>query len=234
MLPNPSFISSSLLITYLFAPYSTRSTFRNFVHSPVVYKKKKFDHDDLWDRFDDEIDELLQNSSQPIPSSTESELDIAILQGISEPEEIASTTIPTIGDVILNASEILDQISKNNRPLPKLKDSDIDQKFITGFGKGGQKLNKTANCVQLKHKPTGIVVKCQKTRDQKVNRKLAHRLLRLKVDEFLFQQQSKVQIQQSKLTAKIRKAKNRARRRARKRQELQRNEHSAPPHSSES
>lgn len=40
-----------------------------------------------------------------------------------------------------------------------LLESDLEERFVKGFGKGGQKVNKTSNCVELKHLPTGITVK---------------------------------------------------------------------------
>jgi len=55
--------------------------------------------------------------------------------------------------------------------------SDIDEKFIRGTGKGGQKINKTNSCVYLKHKPTGISIKYQKERKRSMNRVLALREL---------------------------------------------------------
>lgn len=42
-----------------------------------------------------------------------------------------------------------------------ISDSDLEETFIHGWGPGGQAINKTANCVRLKHIPTGISVKCQ-------------------------------------------------------------------------
>ncbi len=64
-----------------------------------------------------------------------------------------------------------------------IKDSDLTEKFILGSGKGGQKQNKTASCVQLKHEPTGTVVKCQKERSRESNRFFARRLLCDKIEE---------------------------------------------------
>ena len=61
--------------------------------------------------------------------------------------------------------------------------SDIVEKYITGGGKGGQKINKTANCVMLKHIPTGTIVKCQKHREQNRNRLSAYKLLILKIED---------------------------------------------------
>lgn len=40
-----------------------------------------------------------------------------------------------------------------------LSEDDLEEKFIKGWGPGGQKVNKSSNCVQLLHKPTGITIK---------------------------------------------------------------------------
>lgn len=62
---------------------------------------------------------------------------------------------------------------------------DIEEKMIRGSGAGGQKINKTASCVQLLHRPTGVIVKCQKHREQSKNRLSAYKLLVLKIEELL-------------------------------------------------
>ncbi|MCL4457223.1 MAG: peptide chain release factor-like protein [Nitrospirae bacterium] len=56
-------------------------------------------------------------------------------------------------------------------------EKDIEEKFIRSSGKGGQKVNKTATCVYIKHIPTGIEIKCMKDRSQSINRFLARREL---------------------------------------------------------
>ena len=38
--------------------------------------------------------------------------------------------------------------------------NDLEEKFVRGSGKGGQKVNKCSNCVYLTHVPSGIVVRC--------------------------------------------------------------------------
>jgi len=53
----------------------------------------------------------------------------------------------------------------------------IEESFIRGGGKGGQKINKTANCVQLTYPPLGIRVRCQRERRRTLNRFLALREL---------------------------------------------------------
>ena len=55
--------------------------------------------------------------------------------------------------------------------------NNLTEKFITGSGSGGQKINKTASCVYLKHEPSGIEVKCQRERSRELNRYLARREL---------------------------------------------------------
>lgn len=51
--------------------------------------------------------------------------------------------------------------------------SDVDEKFIRGSGPGGQKINKTSSTVWLRHRPTGIEVRCQDERSQTANRERA-------------------------------------------------------------
>ncbi|KAF2432213.1 hypothetical protein EJ08DRAFT_659225 [Tothia fuscella] len=65
------------------------------------------------------------------------------------------------------------------KPIPE---TDLDESFLRGSGPGGQKINKTSSAVQLKHLPSGIVVKCQSTRSRDQNRKNARRLLMDKLE----------------------------------------------------
>ncbi|MBU4343603.1 MAG: peptide chain release factor-like protein, partial [Candidatus Omnitrophica bacterium] len=58
---------------------------------------------------------------------------------------------------------------KTKMALLGIKEADLEEKFIRSSGKGGQKVNKSSTCVYLKHKPTGIEVKCQKERSQVLN-----------------------------------------------------------------
>jgi protein subunit release factor B len=48
--------------------------------------------------------------------------------------------------------------------------ADIEERFIRGSGPGGQKINKTSSTVWLRHRPTGIEVRCQDERSQAANR----------------------------------------------------------------
>ncbi|KAK3598956.1 hypothetical protein CHS0354_024628 [Potamilus streckersoni] len=76
-------------------------------------------------------------------------------------------------------------ISKKLYQFPELREEDIEEHFARGSGPGGQAVNKTANCVFLKHKPTGLVVKCHETRSQETNRKRARETLLLKLDDLI-------------------------------------------------
>ncbi|HEY5654057.1 MAG TPA: peptide chain release factor-like protein [Pontiella sp.] len=62
-------------------------------------------------------------------------------------------------------------------------EGDLEEFFIRGSGKGGQKLNKTSSCVQLNHAPSGIEIRCQKTRSQADNRYWARKELCERIEE---------------------------------------------------
>ncbi|KAI9802831.1 MAG: hypothetical protein M1833_001430 [Piccolia ochrophora] len=67
-------------------------------------------------------------------------------------------------------------------PRPIIPESDIEESFLKGSGPGGQKINKTSSAVQLKHLPTGLVVKSQATRSRSQNRKIARQVLAEKLE----------------------------------------------------
>lgn len=62
-------------------------------------------------------------------------------------------------------------------------EEDLEEQFIQGSGSGGQKINKTASCIFLKHKPTGTVIKCQRSRSRELNRYHARELLCFRFEE---------------------------------------------------
>jgi protein subunit release factor B len=92
-----------------------------------------------------------------------------------------------------------------------IQDSDLEEKFIIGSGRGGQNLQKTSSCVQLKHIPSGIQVRCSTSRQREENRWLARRLLCEKIAHNNDPENSP----ETKLRHKIRKQKQKSQKRSR-------------------
>src|SRR5208337_2810481 len=63
-----------------------------------------------------------------------------------------------------------------------VREADLEETFVRSGGHGGQNVNKTSTCVMLLHRPSGLQVKCQATRQQGLNRFLARRLLLDKIE----------------------------------------------------
>ena len=82
-------------------------------------------------------------------------------------------------------------------------ESDLQETFVRSSGPGGQNVNKTSTCVMLRHRPTGLLVKCQTTRHQALNRFLARQQL---LDRIETARRAEVQAERSRLE-KIRRQK---------------------------
>lgn len=59
----------------------------------------------------------------------------------------------------------------------KINPALIEESFTRGGGKGGQKINKTSNCVQLHYAPLELSARCQRERKRTINRFIALREL---------------------------------------------------------
>ena len=91
-----------------------------------------------------------------------------------------------------------------------LRESELHESFVRSGGPGGQKVNRSATCVQLKHLPTGLEVKMQKERSQALNRFFARRRLCELLEQRILGESSPG----GQLTEKIRKQKARRKRRS--------------------
>jgi peptide chain release factor len=91
-----------------------------------------------------------------------------------------------------------------------IREGDLVEKFVRSGGKGGQNVNKTSNCVYLKHIPTGIEVKCQRERSQSINRFLARRILAEKIEAIKLGKESDEQARIEKIRRQKRKRSKRA------------------------
>jgi protein subunit release factor B len=92
----------------------------------------------------------------------------------------------------------------------QIREEDLVESFIRGSGSGGQKINKTSSCVQLRHAPSGIEIKCQSSRLQSSNRFFARRDLCDKLEERKLGAQSQRQQEQEKIRRQKRRRSRRA------------------------
>ncbi|KAJ3104683.1 hypothetical protein HDU97_008959 [Phlyctochytrium planicorne] len=113
---------------------------------------------------------------------------------------------PKLGEASLDPpslpAEGITDGSRGNAPRTRqeivLNELDLEEKFVKGSGPGGQKINKSSSCVQLRHIPTNISIECQRFRDLTSNRREARKLLVLKLDELVNKDLSKVAVKAAK------------------------------------
>jgi protein subunit release factor B len=104
-----------------------------------------------------------------------------------------------------------------------VRETDLEETFVRSGGHGGQNVNKTSTCVMLLHRPTGLQVKSQTTRQQGLNRFIARRLL---LDKIEARQKGFVEAERARIV-KIRRQKRRRSRRAKERMLADKSRHSA-------
>src|SRR6185369_1996383 len=89
-----------------------------------------------------------------------------------------------------------------------VREVDLEETFVRSSGAGGQHVNKTSTCVQLRHIPSGISVSCMRERSQSLNRFLARRELLERIEA-----QSGIKTAEMKRIERMQKQKDRRRRR---------------------
>ena len=63
-----------------------------------------------------------------------------------------------------------------------VREQDLEERFVRSGGPGGQNVNKVSTCVVVRHRPSGLEVRCQQERSQALNRFLARRQLMLRLE----------------------------------------------------
>jgi protein subunit release factor B len=96
-----------------------------------------------------------------------------------------------------------------------LLEADLEEQFVRSGGPGGQHVNRSATCVYLRHRPTGLEVKSQQARSQALNRFYARRRLCELLEARLLGEESP----QSRERERLRKQKDRRRRRTKNKAE---------------
>ena len=141
---------------------------------------------------------LLPDDNATLREETLNEVELVIKRSLGDDSQEATHTGGQLGE------------------LPELNEGDLEEKFVKGQGKGGQKINKTSNRVVLIHIPTQVRIECQDTRSLQQNRKIARKRLRLKVDEFINGESSRIGQKASVAVTKKKKNKSRNKRRQKK------------------
>lgn len=95
------------------------------------------------------------------------------------------------------------------RPL-LYREEDVVEQFVRGGGSGGQSVAKTSNCCILKHVPTGVIVRCHKTRSRDLNRRIARQELQLRLDELVNGHESVRALREAKKLKRAKKAQQRS------------------------
>ncbi|TMS38171.1 hypothetical protein L596_004951 [Steinernema carpocapsae] len=96
----------------------------------------------------------------------------------------------------------------------EIRNEDCEQKFISGWGPGGQKVNTAQNAVMLRHLPTGIVLKVHESRLLSKNVEIAFERMKFAVDrhfngDYCYEEQFKRMEKERETRNKLKRQKHR-------------------------
>jgi peptide chain release factor len=111
---------------------------------------------------------------------------------------------------IYPVSEKTQQELLNKMERLGIREQDLEELFVRSGGPGGQNVNKVSTCVVLRHRPTSLIIKCQKERTQAMNRYWARRMLAEKLEAQILGCES----ENARRIAKIRRQKRKRSKRA--------------------
>ncbi len=103
-----------------------------------------------------------------------------------------------------------------------LREEELEESFVRSSGAGGQNVNKVSTCVMLTYYPKAIavegvdatrapiIVKCQKTRSQALNRYYARKILCEKLEQKILGEKSALEQKREKIRRQKRRRSRRA------------------------
>jgi hypothetical protein len=88
-----------------------------------------------------------------------------IIHSLNSLTKAATSPISPIPPSLVNQLKQIQARSLAKKPpLPELNENELEESYLKISGPGGQNVNKSTNCVKLRHTPTGIIATSQSNR----------------------------------------------------------------------